>query len=99
MNNEAASKIAMLKGSQRCFAYGLLGLLPAFGLPFAFAALWISGRVRIREELHWNAAKPYRMWGVFLASAGTFFWILVAVLIAYNSISHGGGTYDLSGDD
>jgi hypothetical protein len=37
--NAAAAKIQMLKSSMQCFAFGLLGLLPVIGLPFAIAAL------------------------------------------------------------
>jgi hypothetical protein len=40
----------MLKSSLRCFVFRLLGLLPLIGLPFALAALWISGRVRAKEK-------------------------------------------------
>ena len=65
MNNAiAAAKIKMMKGSLRCFIFGLLGLLPIFGPPFAIAALWVSGRVRAKEKLFWNVARPYRIWGV-----------------------------------
>jgi hypothetical protein len=73
MNNDAAAKIAMLKDSMRCFIYGLLGFLPVIGLPFGIAALWIAGRVRIREKKYWNAAKPYRIWGGVCAGFGTIF--------------------------
>ena len=34
MNPNAGTKIQMLKSSMRCFSYGLLGLLPVFGLLF-----------------------------------------------------------------
>ena len=64
------AKIRMLKGSLRCFVCGLLGLLPVIGLPFALAALWISGRVRATEKQFWNAAWPYRIWGVVCARLG-----------------------------
>ncbi len=91
MNTDAMTKIRMLKGSMRCFAFGVLGLIPLFGLPFAFAALWISGRVRVGEKVFWNAARPYRIWGVVIATVGTLFWFLIVVLIAYNAINHGSG--------
>ena len=91
MNPDAMIKIRMLKGSLRCFAFGVLGLIPLIGLPFALAALWISGRVRAKEKLYWNAARPYRIWGVIIAAAGTLFWFLIVVLIAYNAINHGSG--------
>jgi hypothetical protein len=83
MNTAASAKIKMLKGSMRCFVFGLLGLIPVFGLPFAFAALWISGRVRAGEKQFWNAARPYRIWGVVCAAVGTIFWAgILAIIIA-----------------
>jgi hypothetical protein len=81
MNADALIKIKMLKGSQRCFAFGILGLLPMIGLPFALAALWISGSVRAREKLFWNAAKPYRVWGTFCAAVGAILWSGIIILI------------------
>jgi hypothetical protein len=101
MNTDAEAKIRMLKSSLRCSVYGLLGLLPVIGLPFAIATLWISGRVRAREKLFWNAARPYRIWGVVIATVGTLFWLLIVVLIVYSSVSNGGwgGTYSLSGGE
>lgn len=95
-----AVKIQMLKGSLRCLIFGLLGLLPVVGLPFALAALWLSGQVRVKEKLFWNAARPHRIAGVVCAAAGTLLWFLVIVLMVYNSASSGhGGTYGLSGDE
>jgi hypothetical protein len=94
----------MLQDSMQCFAFGLLGLLPVIGLPFALAALWIAGRVRVREKRYWNPAKPYWFWGGLCAALGTIFWFLLAVLIAYNTIGPGGGGesggyYDGGGGD
>ena len=74
MNPDAIAKIKMLRGSMQCFAFGLLGLLPIIGLPFALAALWISGSVRRREKKFWNAAKPYRLLGSICAAIGAIFW-------------------------
>ena len=83
MNTDADAKIQMLKNSLRCFVYGLLGLLPVIGLPFALAALWISGRVRGKEKQMWNAARPYRIWGVVCAAFGTVLWTgVLAIVIA-----------------
>jgi hypothetical protein len=83
MNTNATAKIQMLKSSMRCFTYGLLGLLPVFGLPFALAALLLSGRVRLQEKLFWNAARPYRIWGVVCAAFGTVLWLgLLTIIIA-----------------
>lgn len=84
MNADAAAKIVMLRDSVRCLSFGLLGLLPLVGLPFAVLALWTGGRVRRQEKRYWNAAKPYRIWGVICAGAGTAISIVVAGLILYN---------------
>ena len=84
MNTNASAKIQMLKSSMRCFVFGLLGLIPLIGLPFALAALWISGRVRVREKQFWNAARPYRIWGVICAAIGTILWAgILTIVIAH----------------
>ncbi|MGD1088421.1 MAG: hypothetical protein ABR955_06810 [Verrucomicrobiota bacterium] len=83
MNDDARAKIQMLKSSLRCFGFGLLGFLPVIGLPFALAALWMSGRVRAGERRFWNAAKPYRVWGVFCAALGTIFWSFILTIVIY----------------
>lgn len=85
MNTTAGAKIRMLKSSMRCFVFGLLGLIPLIGLPFALAALWISGRVRVREKQFWNAARPYRIWGVICAAVGTILWTgILTISIAHS---------------
>ena len=114
MNHTVAdAKIRMLKSSLKCYAYGLLGLLPlvslpfavmalgsrgplffefAFlcalpmaGLPFAFAALWISGRVRTSEKQFWNAARPYRVWGVVCGALGAVVGSGILALVGFHA--------------
>jgi hypothetical protein len=92
MNNDALAKVTMIKGSLRCFAYGLLGLLPGIGIPFAVAALWNAGRVRGYEKKYWNAAGQYRSWGVICAAFGLIFWFVVIALITYNAAASDDGT-------
>jgi hypothetical protein len=98
---DAEAKIRMLKNSLRCFVFGLLGLIPLVGLPFALAALWISGCVRAKEKQLWNAARPYRIWGVVCAAAGTIFWGFILMLIIYSaaSNSNGSGNHGYGGGD
>ncbi len=86
MNPDAILKIKMLKGSMRCFLYGLLGLVPVLGLPFAFAALVLSGRVRVAENQFWNAAKPYSIWGMVCGSVGTIFWLGIILFVVYQPV-------------
>jgi len=89
MNNSAAEKLRMLNGSVRCLVFGLLGLLPLIGLPFALAALWLAGRVRRQEKRFWNAAKPYRIIGVTCAAMGTIGWLLIVGIIMLNAAMQG----------
>jgi len=91
MNTDASAKIRMLNSSMRCFVFGMLGLIPLVGLPFAFAALWISGRARAKEKQMWNAARPYRIWGVVCAASGTIFWGFILSLIIYQ-VATGSGS-------
>jgi hypothetical protein len=93
MNTNAEAKIRMLNSSMRCFVFGLLGLIPLIGLPFAFSALWISGRVRVKEKQFWNAARPYRIWGVACAAAGTIFWGFILTIVVYQAVFNYGGSY------
>jgi len=88
MNDIPAAKINMIKGSIRCLIFGLLGLLPIIGLPFALAALWIAGRVRVKEKQFWNAARPYRIWGVACAALGAVVWSVVDTLLIYHAFNN-----------
>lgn len=85
MNHDATSKIRMLKNSRHCFVFGVLGLLPLIGLPFALVALVFAGNVRVQERRFWNAAKPYRIWGVTCAAMGTIFWASILASFLYHA--------------
>lgn len=87
MNANAVAKIAMLEDSVRCLVFGMLGLLPFIGLPFALVALWLAGRVRKREKQYWNAAKPLRIWGSVCGGAGAVIWGLVCGIIIFNAVT------------
>jgi hypothetical protein len=76
-----AAKIRMMKASIRCLVFGLLALVPVFGLPFAFGALWVSGRARAQEKYFWNPARPYRLLGVACAAIGAVIWTAVDALL------------------
>jgi hypothetical protein len=89
-NDSPGAKIRMLKGSLRCFVFGLLGLLPLIGLPFALAALWMGGRIRLQEKHLWNAARPYRIWGVVCAALGTIVGGFLLTLVIYQATCGGG---------
>lgn len=88
MNSQAQAKLEMLQTSIHCLIFGLLAMLPVIGLPFAVAALWLSGRVRRHEKQFWNAAKPYRIIGVTCAALATIGWVLIGSLIAMSIVSN-----------
>ncbi|MGO9588376.1 MAG: hypothetical protein ACLP2Y_19560 [Limisphaerales bacterium] len=90
MSADTDAKIRMLQSSMRCFVFGLLGLIPLIGLPFAIVALWISGRVRVKEKQMWNAAQSYRFWGVVCAAGGTLFWGFILAIVIYHAVTDGG---------
>ena len=85
MNASADAKIKMLNSSLQCFVCGMLGLLPVIGLPFAIAALVLSGKVRAQQRKNWNAAKSYQVWGVICAAVGTVFWSFILTIIIYQA--------------
>jgi hypothetical protein len=93
MNPDATIKIEMLNGSLSCFKFGLLGLLPVIGLPFALATLRISGQVRLREKQFWNPARPYRVWGVVCAALGTIFWMGIILFAVFQAVMDARGDY------
>ena len=89
--NQAEAKLKMLQASIRCLVFGLLAILPAIGLPFAIAALCLSGSVRKQEKQFWNAAKPYRLIGITCAALATIGWFLIAGLIVLNIVTNTSG--------
>ena len=87
MNHDAGEKIKMLQGSIRCLVLGLLGLVPVIGLPFGLAALWVSGGVRAREKKFWNAARPYRLWGIACGAFCAVLWSVVDTFLIFHAIN------------
>jgi hypothetical protein len=80
-------KIKMMKSSLHCFVLGLLSLLPIIGLPFAIAALWVSGQARTHERYFWNVARPYRVCGLVCAALGAIIWSGVDMFLIYHAIN------------
>lgn len=83
----ATVKIRMMKLSLRCLVFGLLGLLPIIGAPFALAALWLSFKARKPEKHFWNPAKPHRVVGLICASLGALVWSCVDTILVYNAVN------------
>lgn len=83
-----AVKLKMMKASIRCLAFGLLGLLPIIGAPFAVAGLWSSYSARRQEKYFWNPAKPHRVIGLICAALGALIWSCVDTILIYHALNN-----------
>ena len=86
-----AVKIKMMKASVRCLAFGLLGLLPIIGVPFALAGFWASFSARRQERYFWNPAKPHRIVGLICAAIGALVWSAVDTILIYHAFNNYAG--------
>ena len=87
-------KVQLIERSLRCFAFGLVGLLPVIGVPFAFIAVSNYLQVKRRKGSIWNPAERYLGIGSLCATAGlglTFLIVSAIVIQLYlfpSSIQH-----------
>jgi hypothetical protein len=86
-------RVEVLERSLRCFALGLLGLIPGAGFPMAVVAIVDFCRVTARQGYAWNPAQRYLNWGLAAAVFGILFWVLAALvliqIIALQSLENG----------
>ncbi len=75
------SKIEMMERSLRCFAYGLISLLPVIGIPMAVLSLVQYRRVKRGQGDMWNPAHRCLFWGGVCARMGLTLFLLIPVLI------------------
>jgi len=83
----AATKVRMMKSSVRCLTFGLLGLLPIIGVPFALAGIWSSFVAHKQEKSFWNPAKPHRIAGLVCAAIGLLVWGALDTIIIFNAFN------------
>jgi hypothetical protein len=82
MNRDGSmDKIDLIRSSLRCFACGIIGLLPFIGIPFAVAAIWDFRRVFFGKSTLWNAAQPYLSIGAACATFGLLLDLLIVTAI------------------
>ena len=72
----------------RCLIFGVLGLLPIIGVPFALAGLWASYAARKQEKYFWNPAKPHRIIGLICAALGAVIWSCVDTILIYHAVNN-----------
>lgn len=89
-NTDPELKIRMIKQSLRCFTFGLMGLIPVIGLPFAISALVAGGSARGLEVRCWSAARPFRRWGVAIAACSVIFWSGVLIIFVFEATQPNG---------
>ena len=74
-------KIDLIQSSLRCFACGIIGLLPFIGIPFAVAAIWDFRRIFFGKSNLWNPAEPYLRVGMACGTAGILLDLLIVAAI------------------
>ncbi len=75
------NKIELIECSLRCFAYGLIGLLPVIGIPMALRSVAEYRRVKRNGGEMWNPADRYLFWGALCARMGLALLLLVPVVV------------------
>ena len=74
-------KIEVIERSLRCFTMGLIGLVPALGIPFAVIALSNYFRIKRIVGVQWNPAQKYLTWGLATALCGLFLTIVLLFVV------------------
>jgi hypothetical protein len=74
-------KVQAIQSSLRCFACGIIGLLPGIGLPFAIVALGEYFRVMRNQARVWNPAEGYAGTGGICATVGLLLTLVLAGVI------------------
>jgi len=77
------NRIIAIEAALRCFACGLLALVPILGVPFGLAALAFYGKSAAGSSDGWNPAQRHARAGVACAGLGLLanttglWWFLV----------------------
>jgi len=81
-NPPPMDKIELIQLSLRAFGFGLPGIVPFLGTPFAIVALRNNWRIKRRGGALWNPAQRYLFWGSVCARIGTTLTIIFTLLFA-----------------
>ena len=81
-NPPPMDKIELIQRSLSAFGFGLPGIVPFLGTPFAIVALRHNSRIKCRGGVLWNPAQRYLFWGSVCARIGTALTIIFTLLIA-----------------
>lgn len=75
-------KIELIERSMRAFCFGLAGIVPFLGTPFAIAAALNHQQIKSRNGSQWNPAQRYLFWGMVCARIGITLTIVALISIA-----------------
>jgi hypothetical protein len=74
-------KIELIQRSLSAFGFGLPGIVPFLGTPFAIVALRNNSRIKRGGGALWNPAQRYLFWGAVCARIGMALTIIFTLLI------------------
>lgn len=77
----AMDKIDLIQRSMRAFFFGVPGIVPFLGTPFAVVAAVNNSHIKRRRGTQWNPAQRYLFWGMVCARIGITLTLLLAVFI------------------
>jgi len=80
-SSKSFDKAQVIERSLRCFACGLMGILPGIGVPFAVVALGNFLQVKLHMVPMWNPAERYLGIGALCAIAGIGLTVIIASAI------------------
>lgn len=69
-------KIELIQLSMRVFYFGVPGIVPGLGIPFAIVAVVISNQIKRRSGNQWNPAHRYLYWGTLCTRLGIILTLL-----------------------
>jgi hypothetical protein len=80
-NPPPMEKIELIQLSLQAFGFGLPGIVPFLGTPFAIVALMHNSRIKRHGGTLWNPAQRYLFWGSVCARIGLTLTIIFTLLI------------------
>jgi hypothetical protein len=75
----AMDKIELIEHSMRAFLFGLPGIVPFLGTPFAIVAVVNNAGIKRRSNAPWNPAHRYLFWGMVCARMGITLTLLLTI--------------------
>lgn len=74
-------RIELIHRSMRAFCFGLPGVVPFLGTPFAIVTFVQTSQIKRRSAEEWNPAAGYLFWGAVCARIGTTLTVVITALL------------------